>query len=373
MATDANSTCWNRFQNDVKTDIVMLTESKGGGAMSTIADVARLASVAKATASRALSGRGYVSEETRSRVVSAARTIGYVVSPNAASLVTGRTKNIGVIIPFIGRWFFAEVLEGVEQALLAAGYDMTIYNLPAASPERDRIFDYFLARRRFDGVIAVSVDLSNLEVEHLHQLQRSLVGIGGAIPGVHTIAIDDVATARLATEHLLSLGHRDIVHIGGSQEEQMDFNVHSQRLFGFRTAMLTAGHSPDGSFYECDFTVPGGYEMGLNILGDPRRRPTAIFAASDEIAIGLIVAARELGILVPSELSVIGIDGHPHAEMFRLTTLEQNPRNQGRLAVTMLLTDLDSAAPATAMAQSTMITTDLVIRSSTSAPRLSLT
>ncbi|KGJ79696.1 LacI family transcriptional regulator [Cryobacterium roopkundense] len=336
--------------------------------MSTIADVARLASVAKATASRALSGRGYVSEETRTRVVAAARTIGYVVSPNAASLVTGRTKNIGVIIPYISRWFFAEVLESVEQALLEQGYDMTLYNLPAPSPERVRVFEYFLARKRFDGVISVGVELSDEEVDHLHHMRRPLVGIGGPIRGVHSIAINDVAAARLATEHLLSLGHTDILHVGGSQEEQMDFDVHSKRLAGFNAAMLAAGHPLAGTFYACELTVPGGYEMGRSVLGDPRRRPTAIFAASDEIAIGLIVAARELGILVPSELSVIGIDGHPYAEMFRLTTLEQHPRNQGRLAVTSLLADLESPTPAPS-AESTVLPTNLVMRSSTSAPR----
>ncbi|TDW30454.1 LacI family DNA-binding transcriptional regulator [Cryobacterium psychrophilum] len=335
--------------------------------MSTIAEVARLANVAKATASRALSGKGYVSEETRARVVSAARTIGYVVSPNAASLVTGRTKNVGVIIPYISRWFFAEVLESVEQALLEQGYDMTLYNLPQASPERDRVFEYFLARKRFDGVISVGVELSEAEVEHLHQLRRPLVGIGGPIRGVPTIAIDDVATARLATEHLLSLGHKEIVHIGGSQDEQMDFAVHSKRLIGFLAGMRAAEVPTSNCFYACELTVPGGYYLGRSVLGDPRRRPTAIFAASDEIAIGLIVAARELGILVPSELSVIGIDGHPHAEMFRLTTLEQHPRNQGRLAVNSLLANLEAPSPEDESA-STILETNLVIRSSTSAP-----
>ncbi len=334
--------------------------------MSTIADVARLSGVAKATASRALSGKGYVSVETRARVVAAARTIGYVVSPNAASLVTGRTKNIGVIIPYISRWFFAEVLESVEQALLDQGYDMTIYNLPTKSPERVRVFEYFLARRRFDGVISVGVELSEEEVDHLHQMRRPLLGIGGPIRGVHTIAIDDVATARLATEHLVSLGHTDILHVGGSQEEQMDFDVHSKRLDGFNAAMRDAGRPTDGSFYACELTVPGGYELGRSVLGDPRRRPTAIFAASDEIAIGLIVAAREFGILVPSELSVIGIDGHPYAEMFGLTTLEQHPRNQGRLAVTSLLAEIDT--PSTHVEVSTVLPTNLVLRSSTSAP-----
>ncbi|WBM81264.1 LacI family transcriptional regulator [Cryobacterium breve] len=340
--------------------------------MSAIADVARLAGVAKATASRALSGRGYVSEATRLRVVAAAREIGYVASPNAASLVTGRTKNVGVIIPFISRWFFSEVLESLEQALLAEGYDMTLYNLPAASAERDSVFEYFLARKRFDGVISVGVALSEAEVDRLHRLGRPLIGIGGPIRDVHTIAIDDVATARLATEHLLGLGHVDVVHVGGDPIDEMDFRVHSQRLSGFYSAMRDAGRSTDRCFYPCEFSMPGGYEVGLSVLGDPRTRPTAIFAASDEIAIGVIVAARELGIQVPAELSVIGIDGHPYADMFRLTTLEQHPRRQGHLAVSALLTELARPTDADARPEEdgylTVLPTNLVIRSSTSGP-----
>ncbi|TFC82902.1 LacI family transcriptional regulator [Cryobacterium sinapicolor] len=342
--------------------------------MSAIADVARLAGVAKATASRALSGRGYVSEQTRIKVIAAAREIGYVASPNAASLVTGRTKSIGVIIPFISRWYFSEVLESMEQALLDEGYDMTLYNLPTPSPERERVFDYFLARKRFDGVISVGVALSDDEVTLLHRLGRPLVGIGGPIRGVDTIAIDDVAAARLATEHLLSLGHTDIVHIGGSKEDEMDFQVHSNRLTGFYSAMRDAGlsssSSSSGSFYACEFTMPGGYGVGLAVFGDPRTRPTAVFAASDEIAIGLIVAARELGIQVPADLSVIGIDGHPYAAMFRLTTLEQHPRTQGRLAVQALLAELENPTPRGDEDHLTRLPTNLVIRSSTSGPRL---
>ena len=127
--------------------------------MAAIGDVARLAGVSKATASRALSGRGYVADQTRVRVEAAAAEIGYIASPDAASLVTGRTMNVGVIIPFVNRWFFGEVLEGIERALLGAGYDLTLYNLSDWGPGRDRVFDFFLARKRVDAVIAVGVDL----------------------------------------------------------------------------------------------------------------------------------------------------------------------------------------------------------------------
>ncbi|PJJ55734.1 LacI family DNA-binding transcriptional regulator [Compostimonas suwonensis] len=334
--------------------------------MSAIADVAKLAGVSKATASRALSGKGYVAEPTRLRVTEAAAQIGYVASPNAASLVTGQTKNVGVVIPFINRWFFAEVLEGIEEALLDRGYDMTLYNLSADSPDRGRIFEFFLARKRFDGVIAVGVEMSADETARLHSLGKPVVGVGGPLPGIHTIGIDDVATARLATEHLLRLGHTAIVHIGGRQAEQMDFAVHGKRLTGFLEAMHAAGLPADGVF-ETEMSLPGGYEAGLRVLGDPRR-PTAVFAASDEVAIGAIIAARQLGILVPAELSVIGIDGHEYADMFRLTTLEQHPRSQGTLAVELLMAEVGASDQLPTEPSHTLIPVDLAMRVSTRAP-----
>lgn len=337
--------------------------------MSAIADVARLAGVAKATASRALSGRGYVSEETRRKVIAAAAQIGYVASPNAASLVTGRTQSVGVISPVISRWFFAEVLESLEQALLARGYDMTLYNLPASPAERERIFDFFLARKRFDGVVSVGVDLTDAEVSLLHRMGRPLVGIGGEIPGAHTVAIDDVATARLATEHLLRLGHTDIRLVGGDPTHQLDVAVQSRRLAGFTEARRAAGLPAGAGFSASSFTVPGGYQAGLALLSDPSRRPTAVFAANDEIAIGLIVAARELGIRIPADLSVIGIDGHPYAEMFRLTTLEQHPRRQAVMAVDSLLAELATTTEPARAGRVTRAPTSLVVRSSTGAAR----
>ena len=125
--------------------------------MSAIGDVARLAGVSKSTASRALSGNGYVSETTRKRVVDAARDIGYVASSNAASLVTGRTKNVGVVIPYVNRWFFGEVLDGIESTLIKAGYDLTLYRLSPEAEQRQRVFEYFLVRKRVDAVIAVGI------------------------------------------------------------------------------------------------------------------------------------------------------------------------------------------------------------------------
>lgn len=313
--------------------------------MSALSDVARAAQVSKATASRALSGRGYVSEETRDRVVAAAAALGYVVSANAASLVTGQTRNVGVVIPHINRWYFGEVLEGIESALISEGYDLTLYRLSEDPAERRRVFEYFLVRKRVDAVLAVGIELSSHEVGLLHSLAKPIVGIGGPVQGIASLSIDDTAAAALATNHLISLGHRRIMHFGGDQDKEMDFRVHSARLAGFQQAMTAAGlDAGETAFRSTALSMPGGYAIGLAVLADPRTRPTGIVAGSDELAIGTIVAARQLGIQVPAQLSVVGIDGHELAEMFGLTTIAQHPKSQGSHAVSLVMREL--AAPA---------------------------
>ena len=336
--------------------------------MSILADVARIAGVSKSTASRALSGRGYVSEDTRVKVERAAAELGYVVSTAAASLVTGRTRNVGVVIPYINRWYFGEVLEGIEASLIQAGYDLTLYRLSSDADLRRRVFDYFLVRKRVDAVISVAIALSPHEVHMLQALGKPLVGIGGLIPGIPSLSIDDVETARLATEHLISLGHRRIMHVGGDQHEQMDFRVHSQRYVGFQRALTEAGITVEDDFRDAEFSIQGGHAAGLAVLGDPRTRPTAIFAGCDEIAIGIMVAARQLGISIPQELSVIGIDGHPLAETFGLTTVVQQPGDQGARAVELLLGQLD-ATPEAPPSEHIVLPTTLSVRTSTAARR----
>lgn len=335
--------------------------------MSGIDDVARRAGVSKSTASRALSGRGYVSDGTRQRVVAAAAELGFVASTNAASLVTGRTRNVGVLTPFINRWFFAEVLEGIESALIGAGYDLTVYRLSEDAEERRRVFDYFLVRKRVDAVITVNIALNPREVGMLHSLDKPIVCIGGQIQGISSLSIDDIEVSRKATEHLISLGHTRIMHLGGDLDEQMDFRVHTQRLDGFRDAKLAAGIETDDDFRATEFSIPGGYTVGLALLADPATRPTAIFAACDEIAIGVIIAARQLGIAIPQQLSIVGVDDHSLSAMFGLTTLRQEPAAQGALAVELIMDELDNETPTEEKQISVPV--QLVVRSSTTAPR----
>jgi LacI family repressor for deo operon, udp, cdd, tsx, nupC, and nupG len=333
-----------------------------------INEVAALAGVSTATVSRALSGNGHVSDATKSRVKTAALELGYVVSSNASSLATGRTKNVGVVIPFLNRWFFSSVVEGAEQALLSHGYDLTLYNLSGSGDERRSVFEHFLLRKRVDAVIAISLELSASEVGSLLDMGKPIVGVGGPLPGVRTLSIDDVQVARLATEHLLSLGHRSIAHIGGNTAVELDFHLPTSRRVGYEAALEAVGIPADpGLFAAADFTLQGGYRAAMHLLSDPRTRPTAVFAASDEMAIGTILAARDLGLSVPGDVSVIGVDDHELSDFFGLSTVAQFPADQGRKAVEIVM---DLLHPAHRVpAANIPLRFELIVRSSTSRPR----
>jgi LacI family transcriptional regulator, repressor for deo operon, udp, cdd, tsx, nupC, and nupG len=333
--------------------------------MAGIDDVAQLAGVSTATVSRALSGNGHVSAGTRQRVHDAARKLGYVVSSSASGLATGRTRTVGVVIPFLNRWFYGAVLEGAEHALLAHGYDLTLYNLGGGTDERRAVFEHFLLRKRVDAVLAIALELTDAEVGRLHALGKPIVGIGGTIRGVRTLSIDDHTVARIATEHLLDLGHRRIGHLGGDAQSEMDFHVPSRRRVGYEHALADAGIRPDPSlFAAADFTIPGGYAAATRLITE--QRPTAISASSDEMAIGAILAARDLGLSVPADLSVIGVDDHELAEFFGLSTVAQFPALQGQLAVDLLMAMLaDGTDDDTAHIP---LPYELILRTSTAPP-----
>ena len=222
-------------------------------------------------------------------------------------------------------------------------------------------------RKRVDAVIAVGIELTAREVGLLHSLAKPIVGIGGPVDGVAALSINDVSAAAFVTHHLISLGHTSIMHIGGSRQKEMDFRVHSQRLLGFTQAMREAGlRHGDETVRSTDLSIEGGYTAGLALLADPGTRPSAIVAGSDEVAIGIIVAARQLGIQVPEQLSVVGIDGHPLAPMFGLTTLAQYPKSQGTLAVGLVMDELLGAVDPERVWREHPVT--LEVRRSTTAP-----
>lgn len=330
--------------------------------MAGIADVARAAGVSKSTASRALTGAGYVSEATRMRVQHAATALGYVPTTSAVSLVTGRTQTVGVVMPSLDRWFFSQVLEGIQDALLEHSYDLALYGASPGSAARREMFEHFLARKRFDGLIAVGIEPSARELERLVAFGKPVVSVGGYDAGTNAVSIDDEAAGRIATDHLIELGHRSIVFLGGDADGRRTSFGDARRFDGYLAAMRDAGLEASARHVQGDVTLPGGYSAAVKLLGDRRTRPTAIVGVCDEVAVGAVIAARRLGIRVPERLSVVGIDDHAYAEMFSLTTLQQRPHQQGRAAVQLLLWQLDDpTAPAHRIYESS----PLVVRNST--------
>lgn len=337
-----------------------------------IKDVAELSGLSIATVSRALGGKGSVSAKSRKRAQDAAAELGFVLSYAASSLASGRNHNIGVVVPAVNRWFFSSLLDGISSELLEAGYDLTLYTTSQNASHRATILSDFLLRKRLDAVIAVSLELTEAEVLQLLAIHRPVLGVGGLLPGADSIRVDDFQLAKDATEHLIGLGHTRIAHIGGANEYDADFKLPRTRRNGYEVAMKGAKlpYAPEW-LQTSDFTVNGAYATARAMLGAGRNRPTAIFAASDEMAFGAILAARDFGLRVPEDLSVIGIDGHEQGAVYGLTTFDQDARGQGSYAARRILDRLAQDLPATELPHepvAEVFPTRLVVRSSTAVP-----
>ena len=325
-----------------------------------IEDVAKLAGVSIATVSRSLRGLPDVATATRDRVLAAAQELDYVASPFAARLASGRSSTLGVVMPFVNRWFFSEVLGSVESVLSNANYDLLLHNL-GNSEGRARFFSMLPVRKRVDAVLVVSLALTEDEVAALQTLELPVGVLGVKHPGMYSVRIDDVAAATTAVNHLLSLGHRRIGLIGGDTDDPMRFTPPHHRGTGYRQALREAGIEPDEAMERLGyFTVQGG-EAAMCQLLDLADRPTAVFAESDEMAYGAIMAIRRRGLRVPEDIAVIGFDDHATAELMDLTTIRQPVGEQGAVLAQELLDSLSGAAEPSDL----VLETELVVRGST--------
>ncbi|MCW2668863.1 MAG: transcriptional regulator, laci family protein [Frankiales bacterium] len=302
-----------------------------------IQDVAREAGVSTATVSRALRGLPNVSEQTRRTVSQVASELGYVVSRSASRLATGRTLAIAVIAPYVERWFYAQLVSAIEGELRQSGFDALLIGI--AEPEdtdRDP-FDPATLRGRVDGVVVLTVPLTGAELDGLRSLGLPTVFVGAAVSGSMSVRIDDVAVARVATEHLLQLGHRRIAYVGGDPRQRINFTAPVDRRAGWLAALREAGIEPDPSWeVPGQFTATGGFAAGNTLLDLPEP-PTAVFCASDDMASGLLLAVRGRGLKVPEDLSILGVDGTEMAQLLDLSTVAQPVRKQGEIAARMVL------------------------------------
>ena len=338
--------------------------------MSTITDVARVAGVSVATVSRALRGLDRVSPETRQRVIRVAADLHYVASPNATSLASGRTKVVAVVAPFLTRWFFATIVSAIEKTLRDHGHHVILFDLEDDDYEQRLPLSQNMLWKRVDGVITLNIPMGEEEVALVERLDLPLVAIGTPVPGRACVRIDDAQATRTAVDHLVSLGHERIGYIGAVPDNVAHVQTPQDRLAAFREALADAGLScREDWILASDWTAESAARDGGAMLarGD---RPTAVLAASDEMAIGVRESARRLGLDVPADLSVIGIDDYLLSSVLGLTTVRQDVALQGHLAAELLLRALVDADEST---DEVIVPTELVVRESTGPPPLSTT
>lgn len=328
-----------------------------------MADVAARAGVGMATVSRALSGAYGVSESTRGRIRAIAAEMGYVVSPEASRLARGATGRIAVLLPHTSQWFFGAAAEGIEAELRRADVDVLLYQVSDAE-SRHRFFSELPTRRKVDAVLVVGMPVTEAERAALETLQVQIVSVSGKLSRFPFVRVDDVEAARQATTHLLSLGHRRIGMIEAVEPSIPEWDVEIGRSAGYHAALAAAGIAPDPDLVvRCAFDPEqAARAMGrLLTLADP---PTAVYAHFDEVAAAALRTIRRSGLRVPEDISVIGIDDHPIAELLDLTTIAQPVFEQGARAARMALELLAGRTVDTEVT----VPTSLVVRASTAPP-----
>jgi len=329
-----------------------------------IVEIADKAGVSAATVSRALRGLHHVNERTRTKIVAAALELNYPLRPDLIPReLVERTNRIGVIAPYISRWYFAQAINGIEDSLRENGMDLLLYNFSQVEA-RQRIFQHKQLRGKVDALIVISMPPTDEEFDSLLTLGIPITTIGFTHEGCSSVAIDDVAGGRMATEHLTSLGHRKIATLSGQRETAYSFDVSDNRNKGYTEALKEVGveWNPDLEI-RGDFNIYTA-EIAMESFLRRKKLPTAIFCHSDEMAAGALKAIRARGMRVPEDISVIGFDDHQIAEYIGLTTVSQPPQFEGQMAAAAAIAEI---ANPTIERKKIVIPTSLVVRETTAA------
>src|SRR5215218_7175394 len=328
----------------------------------TIARVAEEAGVGVGTVSRVLNGSPAVSDGTRRRVLQAIATLDYQPSPAARALSTGRTNAIGVVAPFFTQPSVIERLRGVSHALASEGYQLILHDVERPYQRRE-LFRSLAARGRIDGLLAISLTPTEREARRVERASVPIVLLDRAHPTLPSITIDDVEGGRMAAEHLLALGHRQIAFLGDEEENLFGFDSSAHRRQGFEAALAAAGAEPAPEWI---VRRPHGRDAACVAAAEllaRESRPTAVFATSDVQAIGVLEAAQAAGVPVPGELSVIGFDNVEAAGYTGLTTVAQPLEEIGRCGADLLLRAISGET-----IESLRMPLELLVRGSTAAP-----
>ncbi|WP_236667276.1 MULTISPECIES: LacI family DNA-binding transcriptional regulator [Nonomuraea] len=321
----------------------------------TIRNVAERAGVSKSLVSLVLRGSPHVSEHRRQAVLQAARELGYRPNAVARSLVEGRTHLVGALVANLHNPFYAEFLDGLQESLHGDGLRMLIGNSQWDPAFEDEAVEAFL-ELRVDGLVLLGIaPTSETLIEATSYTPTVVVGERDIeLDGVDIVVDDDQLGARLAIDHLVDLGHKRIAHIEGPR---------SSRCEGYLVAMRRHSLAPYIMVEAADATEDSGREAALALLTrDPR--PTAIFAASDAVALGVLSAAGDLGLRVPEDLSVVGYD-NTHLAASRhisLTSVDQPRRAMGRSAAALLSDRIGDPAKSSRLRE---VRSELIVRRST--------
>lgn len=338
----------------------------------TIQDVARFAEVSAATVSRALSRPETVSLHTRERISEAVRLTGYTLNQLARSLRQRTARTILVALPDIRNTFFSSILDAIEREACRRGYGVLVVNRLAGEDAEQRLHDYFLSNRA-DGLLLLdgSVELSQLLMLSGEPAHVPLVMACETVAGApfHTVTTDNAYAALVATRHLIGLGHTRIGHIRGPEHNGLTL----ARESGFRDALAASGLT-----LRPEWMLAGGFEMERGLAAADRfmalaERPSALFVANDEAAIGFLSGLRRYGLQCPRDVSVVGFDDLAVAAHFwpPLTTMRQPCAAVGRLAAEALI-DLIEGQPPNRVPRHTVLSSDLVVRGSTAPPAVVL-
>jgi len=330
------------------------------GTQARIADVAARAGVGVATVSRVLNGHANVRPATRDRVLDAIRTLNYRPSSVARNLSLQRTMVVGALLPWFTNPSAVQRVRGIVDGLSGSAYDLMVFDIESEDRQR-RAFELFDRGDRADGLLVVSTNPPDLEVERINAAGLPCILVDAVHASLPSIAVDDVAGGEMATRHLIELGHRRIALIGDPPPE-FRFDWSRDRTRGYEQALSRAGIEVRPEYVrEGTRLLHVARGIAAELLALPER-PTAVFAASDTQAIGAIEAARARGIRVPEELSVIGFDDIEVASYVGLTTVRQPLFESGRRGAELLLRALSGRQ---VDVRTELLPLELVVRSTT--------
>jgi LacI family transcriptional regulator len=332
--------------------------------MANILDVALKAGVSIATVSRVVNKSDHkVNPATREKVLAAIKELDYRPNALAKGLLMKKTMTIGIIIPDISNPYYAEIVRGIQDTADLAGYAVMLHNTDGKQ-ERIIRYIYLLREKSVDGVIFCGGIINGYEtLSILKELKERVVVVGRHEVDFPAVMVDNMGGATQAVEHLIALGHRLIGCIGGPDGSPTAVD----RLTGYRNALAQNGIALDERLVKRGTWSPeSGYLLARELLAGPER-PTAVFSANDQMAFGVIKAAREMGLNVPQDLAVVGFDNVPPGSYFDppLTTVEIPMYDIGVATMRMLI-DLLSGEP---FEKLRLFKTNLLVRGSTTATR----